>query len=134
MFAKSFPFLDDEVHVVHRHVTIEVRGQLIPLVSMAKIFSWQPSVDRATASQAAVASGGSVNVVVVQSRGKTLGLSVDSLVGRGDLVIKSLSENFYPVRGLSGASILGDGAVCLMLDSAALIEMASERPQSGSVR
>ena len=43
-------------------------------------------------------------------------------------------ENFQPVRGLSGASILGDGAVCLMLDSAALVELASEKAQSTTGR
>jgi two-component system chemotaxis sensor kinase CheA len=74
----------------------------------------------------------SLNVVVLQSRGKTLGLSVDSLVGRADIVVKSLSENFMPVRGLSGASILGDGSVSLMLDPADLIELASERATAGA--
>ena len=37
---------------------------------------------------------------------------------------KSLSENFIDIRGLSGASILGDGTVCLMLDVGAVIDMA----------
>ena len=119
-----------EVHVVHRHVTIEVRGELVPLVGMGAIFNWRSSTSPSIGSH----SSGAVNIVVLHARGKTLGLSVDSLVGRADLVIKSLSENFYPVRGLSGASILGDGAVCLMLDSAALMEMATERAQLSSVR
>jgi two-component system chemotaxis sensor kinase CheA len=118
----------DQVHAVHRHLTIDVRGELIPLISMGRVFTWNGLGKRGTDSQAMTgASNGAVNVVVLHARGKTVGLSVDSLVGRSDLVIKSLSENLYPVRGLSGASILGDGAVCLMLDSAALIELASER-------
>jgi two-component system chemotaxis sensor kinase CheA len=41
------------------------------------------------------------------------------------MVIKSLSENFMKVGGLSGASILGDGSVCLMLDVARVIAMAT---------
>lgn len=119
----------DEVHSVHRHVTINVRGELIPLVSMRGIFQWSAS-DNAASEAIVGATTGMVNVVVIHVRGKTLGLTVDSLVGRGDLVIKSLSENFQPVRGLSGASILGDGAVCLMLDSTALLDLASERTQT----
>lgn len=124
----------DQVHSVHRHVTIDVRGELIALVGMGGIFTWRNGENRQESPAAAASAQGAVNVVILHARGKTLGLSVDSLVGRADLVIKSLSENLYPVRGLSGASILGDGAVCLMLDPAALIELASERVQSGSVR
>jgi two-component system chemotaxis sensor kinase CheA len=122
-----------QVHTVHRRSTIDVRGELIPLVSMTGVFTWaratKSAIETVTGSAAA---NGNVNIVIVNARGKTLGLSVDSLVGRADLVIKSLSENFQPVRGLSGASILGDGAVCLMLDCAALIELASERAQASS--
>lgn len=124
----------DQVHAVHRHVTIDVRGELIALVGMGGIFTWRNTEKRSESLTAAASGQGSVNVVILHARGKTLGLSVDSLVGRADLVIKSLSENLYPVRGLSGASILGDGAVCLMLDPSALIELASERVQSHSVR
>ena len=119
----------DQVHSIHRHVTIDVRGELIPLVSMRGIFQWSNS-DKTPNEPGSAGGKGIVNVVVIHARGKTLGLTVDSLVGRGDLVIKSLSENFQPVRGLSGASILGDGAVCLMLDSAALIDLASDRTQA----
>lgn len=121
----------DQVHSIHRHVTIDVRGELIPLFSMKGVFHWAGD---GTGRNPLAPSGANelINVVIIHTRGKTFGLAVDSLVGRGDLVIKSLSENFQPVRGLSGASILGDGAVCLMLDSAALLELASERPQSTS--
>ncbi len=121
----------DQVYAVHRHLTIDVRGELIPLVSMGNVFAWRNVGGK---METPAAANGAVNVVVLHARGKTVGLSVDSLVGRADLVIKSLSENLYPVRGLSGASILGDGAVCLMLDAAALIELASERAQSSPTR
>lgn len=64
-------------------------------------------------------------IVILQARGKTLGLSVDCLIGRSNLVIKSLSDNYLPVRGLSGAGILGDGTVCLMLDSPAVADLTA---------
>lgn len=123
----------DKVYAVHRHQTIDVRGELIPLFTMDDLFEWNPPYsshdeNRRTAPQR------SLNVVILHSRGKTLGLCVDTLVGRADIVIKSLSENFVQIRGLSGASIMGDGAVCLMLDSMILFELASERvlaPASG---
>ncbi|WP_010585911.1 chemotaxis protein CheA [Schlesneria paludicola] len=121
----------DQIHVVHRHVTIDVRGELISLVSMKGIFKWGTTSNSPELSTTSTTR--TANVVVIHARGKTLGLTVDSLVGRADLVIKSLTENFQPVRGLSGASILGDGAVCLMIDSAALIDLAAERTLTGAV-
>ena len=120
-----------QVHSIHRHVTIDVRGELIPLFSMKGVFHWAGE-ERSRSQTGVAAINELINVVVIHTRGKTLGLAVDSLVGRGDLVIKSLSENFQPVRGLSGASILGDGAVCLMLDSAALVDLAAERTHSAN--
>jgi len=53
-----------------------------------------------------------------------LGLIVDELIGIQEVVLKSLEKNFRAVRGLSGASILGDGRVSLILDVDALIDMS----------
>ena len=115
----------DKIHAVHRHLTIDVRGELISLVTMENIFDWNTSAESRSAE--GNAANRNINVVLLYSRGRTLGLCVDALVGRADIVIKSLSENFVAIRGLSGASIMGDGTVCLMLDCASLIELASER-------
>lgn len=120
-----------QVHRINRYETIDVRGDLIPLISMRGVFQWTWS-GTAESAKSPTCSSDAVNVVVIQARGRTLGLAVDSLVGRADLVVKSLSENYQPVRGLSGASILGDGAVCLMLDSSTLIELASDRVTTGA--
>jgi two-component system, chemotaxis family, sensor kinase CheA len=124
----------DQIHAVHQHRTIDVRGVLIPLVGMGTIFDWPAdacanTVPESSGSLSGLGDQRVVNVVILSSRGRTLGMCVDSLVGRSDLVVKSLSENYMAVRGLSGASILGDGAVCLMLDTAALVELAIERAQ-----
>ena len=60
-----------------------------------------------------------------------MGLRVDELLGNQDIVIKSLSDNFVHVEGLSGASILGDGSVCLMLDVNSLMHMAIRSSAKG---
>ena len=65
-----------------------------------------------------------MDVVILHTGDKTVGLRVDELLGSQDIVIKSLSENFVHIRGLSGASILGDGTVCLMLDVGTVLDMA----------
>jgi two-component system chemotaxis sensor kinase CheA len=113
--------------------TFDVRGEFMPLVSLDNVFRWNrqdPCNSDSLASEGAPASEDWVAVIVLQAMGKTLGLRVDELMGSQDIVIKSLAENFRDIRGLSGASILGDGTVCLMLDAGQLIEMATSAPQS----
>ena len=63
--------------------------------------------------------------MVVQSTLTTIGLMVDELIGIQEIVLKSIEKNYKTVRGLSGASILGNGRVALILDVDALIELAT---------
>ena len=67
-------------------------------------------------------------VVVVQNGETTIGLLVDQLIGMQEVVLKSLEKNFRSIPGLSGASILGDGRVSLILDLDAVIDMVARRP------
>ena len=68
-------------------------------------------------------------MVVVQNGETTIGLLVDELIGMQEVVLKSLEKNFRSIPGLSGASILGDGRVSLILDLDAVIDMvARQRP------
>ncbi len=61
--------------------------------------------------------------MVVQNGETTIGLLVDQLIGMQEVVLKSLEKNFRTIPGLSGASILGDGRVSLILDLDAVIDM-----------
>jgi two-component system chemotaxis sensor kinase CheA len=60
-------------------------------------------------------------LVIVGEAGDEVGLAVDRVIGEEDVVIKSIAENYENVRGIAGASILGDGRVSLILDIAALV-------------
>ena len=55
-----------------------------------------------------------------------MGLLVDELIGMQEVVLKSLEKNFQTIPGLSGASILGDGRVSLILDLDAVIDMVAQ--------
>ncbi len=66
-------------------------------------------------------------IMVVEGDGRRVGLFVDELLGQQQVVIKSLETNFRRVEGVSGATILGDGAVALILDIPGLIRTASMR-------
>ena len=121
----------EQIHVLQHRRAIEVRGELILLAKLDEVFRWNGSSGSfsgiESADQATAGRSRRQEVVIVQARGRTLGLSVDSLTGRTNLVVKSLAENYAAVRGLSGAGILGDGTVCLMLDSSAVVDLTAAR-------
>ncbi len=137
---------------VHHCETIDVRGEFIPLAAIDDVFHWHnvpygqgrpqkqlshndAAFNDAGLNDAQKASvGNSVYVVILQTAGRIMGLRVDELLGGQEIVIKSLSENFVSIGGLSGASILGDGSVCLMLDVAAVIDLASQGARNPSHR
>jgi two-component system, chemotaxis family, sensor kinase CheA len=98
---------------VHGQTVMDFRGKVIPIVALSKIFQ-VPEVTQD--------NNQNYSVVVVQ-KGKTLtGLLVDALVGQKEVVLKSLGNYMKDVFGISGATILGDGSVSLIVDPSALIK------------
>ena len=65
--------------------------------------------------------------MVAEGDGRRVGLFVDDLLGQQQVVIKSLETNYGHIEGVSGATILGDGSVALILDVSGLIRAASLR-------
>jgi two-component system chemotaxis sensor kinase CheA len=109
----------DQIYSVHGQRSIEIRGRVISLVSLSDVF-------RLSGPRLAPVDAGAKRTVVMISNGEaTLGLIVDELLGMQEAVLKSLEKNFRPIIGLTGASILGDGRVCLILDVDALISMVA---------
>lgn len=103
-----------EIQTVHKHEVIVIRGVTTPLVRMRDIFStWADSAQDDPAS---------FYVVIVGLAEKRIGLVVDSLIGEQEVVIKSLSRFCGDVKGVSGATILGDGNVALIADVNGIIE------------
>lgn len=118
----------EEVLTVHGRRTFDVRGTFIPLVGIDDLFDWHGVAEAAarTGADADGARAQRMNVIILQSGEQAIGLRVEELHGSQEIVIKSLAENFVHIRGLSGASILGDGSVCLLLDAGAAIAMAAD--------
>ena len=96
---------------------ISFRGDYLPLLRLHDLFGVEP---RSRAVQEGL-------VVVAEGDGQRVGLFVDDLRGQQQVVIKSLERNYGQVPGVSGATILGDGSVALILDVAGLIRSASRR-------
>jgi two-component system chemotaxis sensor kinase CheA len=89
---------------------LRVRGEYLPLVALHDIFHIKPSITELTQGI----------VVIIEAEGIKTALLVDELLGQHQVVIKSLESNFRKVPGMSGATIMGDGKVALILDVAAL--------------
>lgn len=66
-------------------------------------------------------NGGSPIMVVVEAEGTRAGILVDELLGQQQVVIKNLESNYRKVPNVSGATILGDGKVALILDTSGLV-------------
>jgi len=115
-----------DVVTLHDRQTIDVRGEFIPLIRITDVFHWHSVSYASNATQVAKVSsdGDSIDAVILQVGDRSMALQVDELLGSQEIVIKSLSENYVQIRGLSGASILGDGTVCLMLDVGTVINLA----------
>jgi two-component system chemotaxis sensor kinase CheA len=88
---------------------VHVRGEYLPLVVLREVFSL-----------AHLKMEGDGIVVIVEAEGRKVALLVDELLGQHQVVIKSLESNFRKLPGMSGATIMGDGKVALILDVAAL--------------
>ena len=97
--------------------TFILRGEYISIVRLGDIFD----VD-ATAKKLEEGL-----LVVVESEGRLVGIFVDDLLGQQQVVIKSLEANYQKVDGVSGATILGDGSVALILDIPSLVKMSCSK-------
>jgi two-component system chemotaxis sensor kinase CheA len=83
----------------------DFRGRLVPLVPLARLYQF-----------AGTEKSDECMTVIAEYDNKQIGLVVDELIGQQQVVIKSLDTRFHAVRGVSGAAILGDGRVGLILD------------------
>ncbi len=99
-----------DVKHVHGSLVTTVRGEILSLHNLKSLLNY-PEVEQ---------DGEEFPVVVVRAgaSGKRRGLIVDELIGQQDIVIKPLGKLLSKVRGMAGATILGDGKVALILDVA----------------
>ena len=93
---------------------LQVRGEYLPVVALYEIFGIPDTVTRLDQGI----------MVVIEADGVKAALFIDALVGQHQVVIKSLESNYRKVQGISGATIMGDGHVAMILDVTALVQMA----------
>ena len=110
------PAQDDIKEIAGRGRVIKVRGEYLPLIPLYQMFEIVP---RFTNPCEGI-------VVILESEGRKAALFVDDLVGQQQVVVKNLESNYRKVTGISGATILGDGGVSLILDVSALIRSSRQ--------
>ena len=101
---------------------VTVRGRLVPLLRL----------DRHFGIQSAFTDPSEGIVIVAEAGQETRCLLVDSLIGKQEVVIKSLGETFPPGRGFAGAAILADGRVGLILDTTALVRIRNHTAETAA--
>jgi len=92
---------------------VHVRGEYLPIIALHSLFNHHTDITDPTQGV----------LVLIEAEGKKSALFVDRLVGQQQVVIKSLETNYRKVQGVSGATIMGDGSVALILDVPAIIQM-----------
>jgi two-component system chemotaxis sensor kinase CheA len=110
------PAPEDVKEISGKGKVIKVRGEYLPLVPLYQMFDITP---RFTDPSQGI-------IVIIETDGRKAGLFIDDLVGQQQVVVKNLESNYRKVAGISGATILGDGGVSLILDVAALIRSSRQ--------
>lgn len=102
-----------DIMSAHNQKVIDFRGKVVPLLYLNDLFNVPFESENNTDG---------ISVVIVRKGDKLAGLVVDSFIGQQEIVLKSLGNYLTNVFAISGATILGDGQVALILDCNALIK------------
>ena len=104
---------EDIANAHGRHLA-NVRGQIVPYISLREQFTIngkQPEIEQ---------------IVIVGVEGHRVGFVVDEVVGEHQTVIKTLGRVYKDIEGISGATILGDGTVALIIDISKLYQIVEQ--------
>jgi two-component system chemotaxis sensor kinase CheA len=99
-----------QIKTVQQHNVIMLRNEVLPLYDLAECLGFKPlKVD------------GPLPVIVVEIRGQKVGFVVEDLIGQQEIVIKSIRGILSDIRGIAGATVLGNGTIALIIDNSTLI-------------
>ena len=110
--------------VVGKGETFKLRNEHLPIIRLHNVFGGNPRTTDLVEGL----------LVVVESDGRKIGLFVDELKGQQQVVIKSLEVNYKRIEGISGATILGDGSVALIVDIPGLINLSNQEAAASQLK
>lgn len=97
----------EQIRQVHGNKMVDFRGSMIPLISLSRIFE-VPDFNEEDESE--------TEIIVIHKGDRLAALAVDEFIGQNEIVLKNLGKYLPQIKGISGATILGDGQVALILD------------------
>ncbi|WP_300958237.1 chemotaxis protein CheW, partial [uncultured Helicobacter sp.] len=106
----------EEIYTVDGKSVLRLRDEVLPIVRLADIFKVDSVLENTS----------EVYVVVIGLAEQKMGVIVDYLVGQEEVVIKSLGYYLKGTEGIAGATVRGDGRITMIVDVAAMMEMAKE--------
>jgi len=121
--AQILKYRAEDVHTIEGFQVIQQHGRTLPLVRLSLLLGLPSSHSQ---------NGGRF-IVVVATTFREVGLVVDGLVGEREIVIKPIEDDMHAFEGFSGATILGDGRISLILDVSALLKIMKELPGESAV-
>lgn len=109
---------ESEISIMEETEVMYLRGKTVPIFRLANLFRLEPD-----------AKGDNTDffVVIVNTGTQKIGLMVDALIGQEEVVIKPLADYLHEQNCFSGATIIGDGRISLILDVYELINMTTDR-------
>ncbi|MCT1398626.1 chemotaxis protein CheA [Paenibacillus sp. p3-SID867] len=102
-----------QIKHVHGSRMIQFRESLIPVISLSRLFE-VPDFDEELEEE--------TEIVVIRKGDRLAALTIDDFIGQSEIVIKNLGKYLPAIQGVSGATILGDGQVALIIDANAFIK------------
>ncbi|MDL0088737.1 hybrid sensor histidine kinase/response regulator [Campylobacter gastrosuis] len=106
----------DDIYTIDGKNVLRLRDEVLSLVRLSDVFGVNKVFD----------GGDQTYVVIIGVAEAKLGIIVDTLVGQEEIVIKSMGDYLQNIPGIAGATIRGDGRVTLIIDVAAMMEMAKD--------
>ena len=107
------------IEYIHDRPVYRLRGQLLPLVDLRELLALRPRPEDEMA----------VSIAVIDADGFTCGIVVDSVMDTEEIVVKPLGRHLRNLDCYSGATIMGDGRLALILDARAVAERVQEAPE-----
>jgi two-component system chemotaxis sensor kinase CheA len=109
--TETIKISESDITTIEGHEVINLRGEILSLLRLNEFIRIESFLQDSK----------KIPVVIVGYGNRKIGLLVDFLEGKQEIVIKSLEQNYTTVEGLAGASILGDGSICLILDISSMM-------------
>ncbi|GIP43758.1 chemotaxis protein CheA [Paenibacillus sp. J45TS6] len=103
----------EKIRIVHGTKMISFREALVPFVSLSEFFNVEDYSDEVEDE---------IEIVVIRKGDQLAALAIDDFIGQNEIVIKTLGKYLPNIQGISGATILGDGQVALIIDPNGLIK------------